>query len=62
MGDLRIELQAPVLRHNNGCDACAWRDCAFAKARLSCRCSHNRLVCLISWHVFQKVYAISCLR
>ena len=37
-----------------------WWDCAFAQARLSCRYSHNRLVCLISWHVLQKVFAISC--
>ena len=28
-----------------------WWDCAYAQARLSCRCSHNILVCLISWHV-----------
>ena len=45
-------------------------NCAFAQARLSYRCSHNRLVCLISWNVFQKVFcdfvpeveAISCLK
>ena len=47
-----------------------WWDCAFAQARLICRYSHNRLVCLNSWYVFQKVFcdfvaeveAISCLK
>ena len=40
---------------NNGSEVCASSEypdeTAFAQARLSCRCSHNILVSLISWHV-----------
>ena len=41
-----------ALGHNTGSDVCASSECpsetAFAQARLSCRCSHNKVVCLIS--------------
>ena len=55
-----------ALGHNTGSDVCASSKCpgetAFTQARLSCRCSHNKVVCLISWHVLQIVFAISCLK
>ena len=36
--------------HNNGFEVCASRECPgeTAQTRLSCRCSHDRHVCLIS--------------
>ena len=37
-------------------------DTTMAQARLSCRCSHNILVCFISWHVFQIAFVILCLK
>ena len=39
-----------------------WWDCAFAQARLSCLFSHSIIACLINWHVFQIVFAISYLK
>ena len=57
-----------ALRHNIGSDVCASSKCPGETVHLPRLVwvvdSHiyNRLVCLISWHVFQKVFAISCLK
>ena len=50
--------------HNNGSEVCAssQRPSETAQACPSRRCSHNRLICFISLHVFQIVSTISCLK
>ena len=55
-----------ALGHNSGPDVCSSSECpgetVHLQARLSCRFSHNIIVCLINWHVFQIFFAISYLK
>ena len=49
--------------HNNGSEVCVSSECPgeAAQTRLSCRCSHSRLVCFINACI-QIALAISCLK